>query len=283
MMILGVCVLLVSLQRVSLIWRRFPNAQRSLRVHRADSLDAVDAVDAVDPVDAVDAVNPVEFDSAEAVNAVNAVDAVNSFHGGAVRTLRRLFAMYVRKVPFIVKRYRCDSQVPIFVDEVARRLRGGLGIVSALSESSSTMEHRFRVEFASCVNDLRLGVVPSEAIHRWATASRSAALRALATVVAVGEATGGVHPRALDDLVTVLRDHEGARGMAQVHAAQARLSATVLGVAPFVFCALLVLGDERASQFMWHTTLGRITTGLGVLLDVIGAAWILRASKGVLQ
>jgi Flp pilus assembly protein TadB len=168
--------------------------------------------------------------------------------------------------------------IPTWAEETARRLRGGLGMEAALTEGAEAIGPMFYDDFAPFQRSIALGSTPSDALHDWSVRAREPALKTLASLVALGEQNGGVHPRALDGLAGVLRDQEAVMGTAQIHAAQARLSATVLGLAPFFFCGLLVMGDERASHFLLRTPIGLGSAALGVTLDVIGALWIFNVS-----
>ncbi len=173
--------------------------------------------------------------------------------------------------------------IPAWAEETARRLRGGLGMETALAEGAQAVGTAFAHEFAPFQRSIALGSSPSEALQDWSVHAREPTLRTLASLVELGQENGGVHPRALDGLAGVLRDQESVNGAAQIHAAQARLSAMVLGLAPFFFCGILVIGDDRASHFLFQTPIGLGCAALGVFLDVIGALWIVHVSSRAIK
>jgi Flp pilus assembly protein TadB len=177
------------------------------------------------------------------------------------------------------------NDLPAFAEEVARRLRGGLGIIRALSDSADAVGPQFHTEFAPWRNEIELGENPSVVFRRWANAlsaktpNRGSSLMTFAMMLSIGEATGGVHAHALDGLAGVLRDQSTANTLIDVQSSQARLSALVLGCAPFLFSGLLVLGDARSSHFLFHHPIGIGCAVLGILLDLIGAFWMMRTAR----
>ena len=136
------------------------------------------------------------------------------------------------------------------VDDVARRLRGGLSINTALHDAVTASHIAFVQVFTPVISLLEIGTTPSIAIASLAAHSDNRDLYSLATMLGAGEQLGGIRPDALDGLAAMMRERSAAGADVQTQAAQARMSAIVLGLAPIAFCGLLVLGDGRSSAFL---------------------------------
>jgi Flp pilus assembly protein TadB len=160
------------------------------------------------------------------------------------------------------------------VDDVSRQLRGGRSVTSALVEAIADSSEDLQRVLAPVTASLTIGTPPSKAIAQLGIAFDHGDLHSLATLLGAGERLGGVRPDALDGLATMMRERSAAGADVQTQAAQARVSAMVLGCAPIVFCGLLVLGDGRSSAFLLHSPIGLACGVLGLFLDGCGAVWM---------
>jgi Flp pilus assembly protein TadB len=124
------------------------------------------------------------------------------------------------------------------------------------------------------VASLTIGTPASVAVSALGTQHNNRDLHSLATLLGAGEQLGGVRPDALDGLTTMMRERTTAGADVATQAAQARVSAIVLGCAPMVFCGLLVLSDGRSSAFLLHSPIGLGCAVVGLVLDGIGAVWM---------
>ena len=160
------------------------------------------------------------------------------------------------------------------VDEMTRQLRGGRGVTPALLNAISHSSDQLQQALEPVVASLAIGTPPSRAIATLGTRYHSRDLHSLAMLLGAGEQLGGIHPDALDGLTTMMRERTTAGADVATQAAQARVSAIVLGCAPVVFCGLLVLSDGRSSAFLLHSPVGFGCSVVGLVLDACGAVWM---------
>lgn len=178
---------------------------------------------------------------------------------------------------------RFRVELPAFVEEFARGLRGGLSPSQALVEGAFGAGPPFPQVFAPAASMLHIGATSSEAVTAWAVARDDSSLRFLATAIAVGEAVGGIDGRSADAVAVALRDRSTMEAIVRVQATQALYSAAVLCGAPVVFCSLVVLSDQRSSAFLLRNPIG-IALGLGGLtLDACGAIWMRHLVRKVVR
>jgi Flp pilus assembly protein TadB len=168
------------------------------------------------------------------------------------------------------------------VEEMARQLRGGRGVTTALLQAIANSSGALQGVLEPVVGSLTIGTPASVAIGALGAKHNSRDLHSLATLLGAGEQLGGVVPDALDGLTTMMRERTGAGADVATQAAQARVSAIVLGCAPIVFCAVLVLSDGRSSAFLLHSPIGLGCAVVGLVLDGIGAVWMSTVTKRAL-
>lgn len=160
------------------------------------------------------------------------------------------------------------------IDDMARQLRGGRGVGAGLFEAIENSSAELQEVMEPVVASLTFGMPPSRAVGALGTRHNNRDLHSLATLLGAGEQLGGIRPDALDGLTVMMRERTTAGADVATQAAQARVSAVVLGCAPIVFCGLLVLSDGRSSAFLLHSPLGLGCAVLGLTLDVCGAVWM---------
>jgi tight adherence protein B len=160
------------------------------------------------------------------------------------------------------------------IDDMARQLRGGRGVGTGLLEAVANSSEELQEVMEPVVASLTIGTPPSRAVAALGARHNNPDLRSLATLLGAGEQLGGIRPDALDGLTVMMRERTTAGADVATQAAQARVSAIVLGCAPIVFCGLLVLSDGRSSAFLLHSPIGLGCAALGLTLDLCGAVWM---------
>jgi tight adherence protein B len=93
--------------------------------------------------------------------------------------------------------------------------------------------------------------------------------------------TGGPPARVIEDVASAIRTRQQVAREAHALAAQARLSAIVVGVAPVGFMLVTCLTDARNSHLLFGTPLGIACVVTGLALDAVGAWWMHRMSAAV--
>jgi tight adherence protein B len=194
-----------------------------------------------------------------------------------------LLPMLKRWAAIRIEAQRFRSALPQFIEEFARGLRGGLSPAQALLNGADSTAPPFPNAFATAATMLAAGASASEAIDAWADKRNDSSLRFLATAMAVGDAVGGIDGRSADAVAVALRERNSTEAIVRVQATQALYSAGVLCGAPVVFCSLVVMTDQRSSAFLLDSPVGRIIGVAGVSLDVIGALWMRRLVRQVVQ
>jgi len=175
---------------------------------------------------------------------------------------------------------RYEAAMVEFVDGLARRLRSGTNIDAALREAATATA-------GPLANDLdRVGAVLAgggrldEALRPWWAQRHRTAAGLVTGALAVGAASGGLRAAVVDDLALMLRQRDRARREAVALAGQAQASAVVMMVAPIVVAVVLAAGDGAVRAFLLDSQLGLACLVMGLSLDVLAAAWMVRITVG---
>jgi len=136
-----------------------------------------------------------------------------------------------------------DLDLAEALDTVGRQLHSGAVVHAAVTTASHTAR-------GAAGRDLRRLAARAQltgfeaALDTWTGERRTRATELAASVLTIGFRTGGATARSVDQSAVAIRQRAAALAEARSLTAQARLSATVLGVAPAVFA--VVQWEKRA-------------------------------------
>jgi tight adherence protein B len=178
-------------------------------------------------------------------------------------------------------RRRVERQLPEAVAAVARGLRSGASLRRALAEAAGSAPAPLGPQLQDVMASVDAGVPLTAALDTWAEGCPDADASLVATALALAEETGGPSAQAVDGVAATLRRRLAGRDEAVALAAQARLSAVVLGGLPPVVCLLTLLGGGSAAGFLLGTPAGGLCLVTGLALDLLGAWWMARLMRTV--
>jgi tight adherence protein B len=175
---------------------------------------------------------------------------------------------------------RLDRELPLVLDEVARSLRAGCSLAQALTAAGEVPGPAGRA-VAALAGEVADGRPVAAAADRWARASGSPVVGLAAVAVALAAEAGGTSARAVDGVAASLRERAEAADEAHALAAQARLSAVVIGVAPLAFAGLAAATDPRTATFLVGSPIGLACLVGGAALDGAALVWMRRIAASV--
>lgn len=178
---------------------------------------------------------------------------------------------------------QADALLPAFAEEVARALRAGGSLTTAILGALDACPPVLGGELAPLVRALGQGRGVARAADEWARAADRPGVRLTAAALAVAAEVGGGAARCIDGVAQTLRERAALHREAAGAAAQARASGWVLAAAPIAFALLAALVDPRSLRFLLGTSLGRLCLLAGASLDAIGAWWMRRMTARVAQ
>ncbi len=169
-----------------------------------------------------------------------------------------------------------ETQLPGFLEAVARGLRTGLQLGPAVVEAASSTPPPLHNEVASLADDLQRGFRSADVFDRWARRRSGSGAGLAAAAMAFAATAGGARARAIDGVAATLRDRSALELEVRSLTSQARVSAMMIAALPVGFMLLSAgVGDHWAS-FLFTTRLGLAILAGGLSLDAIGALWMRR-------
>ncbi len=175
---------------------------------------------------------------------------------------------------------RRRAQLPEALDRLAATLRGGASVPVALADVGGGFPAPLGPELAALGAEAAGGRPTADVLDAWASAHDDRGTRLAATALVLAASVGAAPARAADGVAATLRERADLADERHALAAQARMSAVVLSVAPIGFAALLSASDAGAQAFLLGSPAGWACLATGLVLDAAGAAWMTRLTRG---
>lgn len=184
-------------------------------------------------------------------------------------------------LPILLERRRATRRAQLIehqlIDAVAAlsaALRSGRSLVQAFGVAAEEMDDPLRRMLADAADRSALGVPLDDVLDGLADRIGGSDARLVTGVLRLHRRTGGALAAVLDDVVRTLRARRhGARELRSL-TAQARLSATILGLLPLGFFLFLSVVARRDVEMAYRTTAGASAIGVGAALQGAAFVWI---------
>ena len=168
------------------------------------------------------------------------------------------------------RRNKFISQFPEAIDLIVRGLKSGLPVTDSFNAIATETQDPIRAEFKMVADMLSLGKTLDEAL--WAAANRVGAPEFNFFVVAlsVQRETGGNLAETLENLGEILRKRRQTKLKIKALSSEARASALIIGVLPFVMFFLIYLINPEYLSALWLDNRGMVMTGVGLVWLLTG-------------
>lgn len=169
--------------------------------------------------------------------------------------------------------------LPVALEAMARSLRAGTGLHAAVADGAAAVSGPLRVELHDVAEAVARGTPLVEALDQWRRASRVPGVRLAVHALSVAADIGGPQAASVDGVASTLRQRLAVQAEARALSAQARLSATVIAIAPVAFALLASAADADNAAFLLTTPVGLTMLVVGLALDGVGALWMARITR----
>lgn len=174
---------------------------------------------------------------------------------------------------------RVEAALPNCLEAVARALRSGASLRQAVGEVAAITPGALGQELGRVCDEAGHGVPLVAALEGLAVRRPLPGVRLAVAALCLGAETGGAQAQAVDGVATTIRDRQAVAAEARALAAQARMSALVIGLAPIGFGVFAGSTDPRTAQFLLHTSAGLVLLVVGLTLDGLGWLWMQRLCR----
>lgn len=187
--------------------------------------------------------------------------------GMAAGTLPWIWAWWKRGARF--KKFM--AQLPDAMALIARALRSGHSLASAMNVIVEEMPAPISKEFSMAYEEQNLGVPIERALRSMLKRMPNLDLKFFVTAVAIQKQSGGDLAEILDKIAYVIRERFKILGTVAALTAEGRLSGIVLMALPLgLFVAVYALNPEYV-MLLFTTEEGRKMVGAAIFMQIIGA------------
>jgi len=174
-----------------------------------------------------------------------------------------------------LRKRRIKKFVEIFpnaMDIIVRGIKAGLPLGDCLRVIAGETQEPVKSEFRMIVETQQLGVPIAEAVERLPQRVPIPEANFFAIVIAIQAKAGGNLSEALGNLSRVLRERKKMRGKIGAMAMEAKASAVIIGIVPFMVTFLLYLSAPTYISLLWTTSHGKVITAIALAWMSIGMA-----------
>jgi tight adherence protein B len=171
---------------------------------------------------------------------------------------------------------RFNLQLPDAVDLIARSLRAGHSLPSALLNVAQEIADPLGPEFQQCADEMTFGLPFREALLNLFRRFPLQDLQFLVAAILVQKETGGNLAELLDKTAAVLRSRIQLQQKVKVYTAQGRMTGVILVALPFVCFILLNIARPGYTSPLFETEIGRKMVYGTLASMALGAIFIKR-------
>jgi tight adherence protein B len=169
-----------------------------------------------------------------------------------------------------------EEQFPEAVDLMARSLRAGHALTSALQMVGEEMQEPVGTEFRLLFDRQNFGMSLPDALKEFGNRVPLVDARFFVTAVLIQRESGGNLSQVLDNLASVIRERFKVKRQVRVMSAHGRITGWVLGCLPIALAFILFLIQPEHITLLLTDQLGiQMLTG-AVVLQVVGVLIIRR-------
>jgi tight adherence protein B len=172
-----------------------------------------------------------------------------------------------------------EAQFPDGLDAMARAIRAGNALSTAVQLVGEEMPNPIGGEFRRVFEETQLGMDPGDALSRLSERTPTDDVRFFCTAVAIQRSSGGNLAEILDRLSEVIRERFRILSHARALSAQHRWSAICVGMSPVAFAVILELLNPGYFEPMMESPLAPLLLGAGFLMEAIGFFMVWRIAQ----
>lgn len=182
----------------------------------------------------------------------------------------------VMKLKFdLAKRFaRFEEQLPEALDVMTRALRSGYPFNETLNLVATEMDNPIAKEFRIAFDEINFGVDTRWALHSMVERTPSMSLMAIVTTVLVQRETGGNLAETFENIGKLIRGRFRFQRRVLTLTAEARMSAWILAMIPFVLFAGISLINPDYVANLTQDPVGKKIILWGIVLQIAGNFWI---------
>lgn len=169
---------------------------------------------------------------------------------------------------------RFEEQLPEALDLLGRALRSGHALSSGLEMVAMEMEEPIAGEFATVVDETKLGLTLKEALENLCERVPNRDLRFFTIAIMVQKETGGNIAEILDNISRLIRERIQFKRQVDTLTAEGKASAVILMALPPLMFIYVYFVNYNYISLLWTEQLGRYLIAGALGLQVLGGLLI---------
>jgi tight adherence protein B len=191
-------------------------------------------------------------------------------------------------IPFFYLRWKrqgktrqFETQMPDAMELLARSLRAGHTLPSALELLGEEMEHPMGTEMGIAYEEQQFGISTPDALLHMLERVESIDLRYFVAAVLIQQETGGNLAELMENIAQVIRSRLNFKSKVRSLTAMGRISTTIMIITPIiVFFGLMVVANQYEKVLVF-TSVGRTMLVAGIFLVCFGGFLLKRIINAV--
>ena len=169
-----------------------------------------------------------------------------------------------------------EAAFPESLDLLTRALKAGQAFAAGIQVIAEEAEEPVRSEFRQVHEEVRFGFPVNESLEALADRVDLVDVRLFVTAILIQRESGGNLAEKLQNLSEVIRARFKFRRQVRVHSAHGRMTATVVGLAPFVIGVGMYALNPDYIQPLLVEPMGQLMLLIGGVMMVVGFVTIRR-------
>lgn len=153
---------------------------------------------------------------------------------------------------------------------IARALRSGHAFTSGMKLAADEFPDPIGPEFNETLDEINFGINVSEALKNLALRVDCPDLKFFVVSVILQRETGGNLAEIIENLAHLIRERFKFRGKVRVLTAEAKMSATVLYILPFLLAAYLFFFENQFIRPLYTDPIGKMLLVITAILMAVG-------------
>ena len=171
---------------------------------------------------------------------------------------------------------KLQEQLPDALDMVARALKAGHALSGGFQMVAQEFQDPINAEFHKLIDEINFGVSYEDALRNLANRIDSADVKFFSMSVIIQKQSGGNLSEILESIGRLIRERLKLKGRIHVLSAEARLSAVILVVLPFVIVTAMAFINPRYLPTLLNDSFGHVLMAVSITMMILGIIFIKR-------
>lgn len=172
-----------------------------------------------------------------------------------------------------------ERQIPDGLDLIGRALRAGHAFTSGMKLAAEELGDPFGAEFQETIDEINFGVSVSEALRNLVKRVDCPDLKFFVIAANIQRETGGNLAEIIENIARIIRERFKLLGKIRILSAEARISAVIMSILPFVVLVVLSISNPDYLDILFADQVGKTISVVAAVMMGIGIFLIYRMAK----